>query len=220
MGKVPIITKKQKLILEGISKSEYLRKNFYFTGGTALSEYYLQHRYSDDLDFFSEDKFENQVILGIVDEWSKQFNFSYTSRFVEVVYRFELHFEDNYKFLLDFGHYPYKRIEKGLTVGNIQLDSLRDIATNKLFTVNQRTDVKDFVDLYFIIKKKFTIWDLIYSAEVKFRKMNTDIELIAMDLMKVDDFTALPRMIKPLTLEELKNFYNKLAVKLGRRVVR
>ena len=28
---------------------------FYLTGGTALSRYYLNHRYSDDLDFFDHD---------------------------------------------------------------------------------------------------------------------------------------------------------------------
>ena len=27
---------------------------FYLTGGTCLSRYYFQHRYSDDLDFFFE----------------------------------------------------------------------------------------------------------------------------------------------------------------------
>jgi len=29
---------------------------FYLTGGTALSRYYLNHRYSEDLDFFCRDK--------------------------------------------------------------------------------------------------------------------------------------------------------------------
>ncbi|MDR1696214.1 MAG: nucleotidyl transferase AbiEii/AbiGii toxin family protein [Endomicrobium sp.] len=30
--------------------------SFYFSGGTALSEYYLRHRYSEDLDFFRKMK--------------------------------------------------------------------------------------------------------------------------------------------------------------------
>ncbi len=32
-----------------------LGTGFYLGGGTALSRFYLQHRYSDDLDFFSHD---------------------------------------------------------------------------------------------------------------------------------------------------------------------
>ena len=33
--------------------SEYNNEKFYLTGGTALSRFYFQHRYSEDLDFFS-----------------------------------------------------------------------------------------------------------------------------------------------------------------------
>ncbi len=34
---------------------------FYLTGGTALSRYYLNHRYSDDLDFFVNQHSEFKV---------------------------------------------------------------------------------------------------------------------------------------------------------------
>ena len=39
-----------------------LNVDFYLTGGTALSRHYLQHRYSDDLDFFvnNHPDFKNQ----------------------------------------------------------------------------------------------------------------------------------------------------------------
>jgi len=30
-----------------------LNKYFFLTGGSALARYYLKHRYSDDLDFFT-----------------------------------------------------------------------------------------------------------------------------------------------------------------------
>ena len=46
-----ILTNEQKLALELISYEPNL-KNFYLSGGTALAEYYFQHRLSDDLDFF------------------------------------------------------------------------------------------------------------------------------------------------------------------------
>jgi predicted nucleotidyltransferase component of viral defense system len=50
MGKNTILIKEQKSILDLISKNQYLKSNFYFTGGTALSEIYLQHRLSEDID--------------------------------------------------------------------------------------------------------------------------------------------------------------------------
>lgn len=220
MGKISVITQKQKLILEGIAENGYLRSQFYFTGGTVLAEYYLQHRYSEDLDFFSEEKFDNQIIFTIISGWKKKYNFDFKSRFVEVVYRFELIFTDKTKIKLDFGYYPYKRLEKSLKKNNIQIDSLRDIATNKLFTINQRTDVKDFADLYFLLKDKFTVWDLIDSTKVKFGEIYSDIELIALDMMKVDDFTEMPKMIKPLKLDQLKRYFRERAVQIGRRAVK
>lgn len=221
MGKVQIISKKQKLILESIGQSQYLRdQNFYFTGGTVLAEYYLQHRYSDDLDFFSEEKIDNQVLYTLMSDWSKRIGFKFTSRFEEVVYKFELKFGNESNLKIDFGYYPYKRIEKGLVRDGFQIDSLRDIATNKLITINQRTEVKDFVDLYFLLQERYSIWDLFYSAKMKFKNMDLDLELIAMDMLKVEDFTVLPKMIKPLKLSELKKFLRDLAKQLGAKIIK
>ena len=41
---------------------------FYLTGGTALSAYYLNHRQSDDLDFFSEHDFSTTTVQRIAGE--------------------------------------------------------------------------------------------------------------------------------------------------------
>jgi len=51
------LTDEQKKFLEFFKKTPLLNKSFYFSGGTALSEFYLQHRFSEDLDFFSENEF-------------------------------------------------------------------------------------------------------------------------------------------------------------------
>jgi predicted nucleotidyltransferase component of viral defense system len=219
MGKVSIITPEQKTILACVAKSDYLRQNFYFTGGTALSKFYLQHRYSDDLDFFSESKIDQQIVLTLMTEWSKQYNFRFSSRFVEVVYRFDIMFPNKINFKVDFGFYPYKRVEEGIKYQNLKVDSLRDIATNKLVTINQRTDVKDFVDLYFLLKEKYSFWDLLYSAEVKFKKLDIDRLLLAEDFLKVDDFEMLPKMIIPITLDKLKKFFREKAKELGAKSV-
>jgi len=43
-----------------ISQYEPLTKQFYFTGGTVLSEFYLKHRLLEDIDFFGfKEKLEN-----------------------------------------------------------------------------------------------------------------------------------------------------------------
>lgn len=218
MGTLSTLTKEQQIIYSEVAQNSYIRKNFYFTGETALSSFYFQHRYSDDLDFFSETTFDNQVIFTLMQEWSRKHQFSLQSRFVEVVYIFDLVFHNNTPLKIDFSYYPYKRIEMGETIDGMTIDSLLDIGVNKIVTVSQRNDVKDFVDLYFILQK-FTIWDLMQGAKIKFH-MEIEPFLLAADFLKVEDFSFLPRMIKPITLGELKSFYRQKAQELGKKSVK
>lgn len=218
MGKMPLFTPEQELIFHQIGKSEFLKSNFYFTGGTALSCFYLGHRYSEDLDFFTEKKFEEKEILSEMSLWAKENNFTFKHELREAVYIFTLTFPNKTNLKIDFGYYPYQRVEKGLVYEGVVIDSLLDIAINKLTSVNQRSQVKDFVDLYFLLDK-FTMWDLIEGVRVKFR-LELDPWLLSSDLAYiVEKFTYLPKMIKPLTLEQLKKFFREKALELGRRAV-
>lgn len=218
MGKISVTTKRQKEFLGLINSNRYLSSQFYFTGGTALAEFYLHHRLSEDLDFFSKNKIDQRRIFIIISRWSKKYNFEFSSRFVEVVYRFNLTFKDNSSLKVDFSHYPYPLVEKGAKYKSIRLDSLKDIAINKLLVISQRTDVKDFVDLYFLLKEKFSVWDLIYGLKTKF---NVKVEpfLLAEDFLKIEDFKFMPKMIRKLTLEELRLFFREQAKKVGMKAV-
>jgi hypothetical protein len=53
-----ILSKNQINILTLLSEEKQIVGSFYLTGGTALAEFYLQHRLSEDLDFFSEGEFD------------------------------------------------------------------------------------------------------------------------------------------------------------------
>lgn len=218
MEEIQIHTREQELILDEIKKNEFLRSHFYFTGGTALSAVYLNHRYSDDLDFFTPLKFDSRIIFTILSEWSNIHHFTFTSNFIEVVYVFLLTFKNKEQLKVDFSYYPYKKIEKEIVIDGIRIDSLFDIAVNKLFTITQRTEVKDFVDLYFLLRK-FTIWDLREGVKAKF---NEDLEplIIGADFLKVESFEYMPKMILPLTLKELQSFFQQQAQNIGMNVVK
>lgn len=219
MEQVTILTKEQQQIVERFAKSTYTRKAFYFTGGTALSEVYLRHRESVDLDFFSEKKIEPQLLNEILYEWSKEFDFIIQPQQVESTYIFRLRFTNGSELKVDFAYYPYKRLEIGKVYRkNIKVDSLLDIAVNKLLLINQRAEVKDFVDLYFILQH-FSLWDLIEGVKIKFR-MELEPLTLASDLLAVEEFDYLPKMLKPLSLEELQAFIKNQAQKIGRKMVR
>ncbi len=221
MGKVKqkiSLTPKQQIIFNEVKNNDFIRQNFYFTGGTALSSVYLHHRLSEDLDFFSQNKFDNLSILNLLTAWGKKHNFKFLLKENEVVKIYLLEFSDGESLKVDFGYYPYQRIREGENIESVQIDSLFDIAINKLSTIMQRSEVKDFVDLYYLLKK-FTIWDLMEGVGVKFR-MEADPFLVGVNCLKVESFNTLPRMLKPFNLEQLKDFYRDLANKLGMKVVK
>src|SRR3989344_7811515 len=102
-----LFTGEQKLIFDQVAKGEFIKNNFYFTSGTALSYFYLQHRYSQDLDFFSDKKFDVVAIEAEIEQWSTHFNFSYDFQVRKVVSVFMLTFPNKVKLKVDFGYYPY-----------------------------------------------------------------------------------------------------------------
>ena len=63
------------------------------------------------------------------------------SHYIEnVVYRFQVFYPNKTELKVDFAHYPYRRMRKVIRM-KLEVDSIFDIATNKLLTVSQRTDV-------------------------------------------------------------------------------
>jgi len=215
MGKL-IFTPFQKLIFNEFSRDKNLRENFYFGGGTALSVFYFQHRYSEDLDFFSTKEFDQNLIIKIMNRLMKKLDITSKMTKKETVLWFELQ-KGNEKLKIDFLDFPYKRVEKGLVYQGVRIDSDKDIGANKILTINLESNPKDYVDLFFLLKK-YKIWDLIYLVEVKFR-LRLDVLALGDDFLKAEELEFLPKMIKPLNLDQLKSFFRELAKKLGKKIV-
>lgn len=212
MGQNTILSGKQKIILSEFGADNRLSA-FYFTGGTALSEYYLKHRASEDLDFFTSNDFDPQVILEVVNSWSTKHGFSIKSSFVDPTHIYLLRFKDNDQLKVDFARYPYPNLKEPENYEGVRVDSFFDIAVNKFLTLNQRTEVKDFVDVYYILEK-FNFWQLRDGVMAKFN-IEIDPFLMASDYLKVEGFENLPKMYKKLDMITLKEFFRGQAKKLS-----
>lgn len=217
MGQISILTKEQQIVLDLVADGEFFRENFYFTGGTALSNIYLHHRESADLDFFSFKRFDTQIVDQFLTDSSSRYGFTFESEYRDPLYVCFLAFPSDVKLKVDFSYFPHKQLETGRIYRRLRVDSLLDIAVNKIFAVTQRIEVKDFVDLYFLLQK-FSVWDLREGVRIKFQR---DLEpmMLGADLLSVEDFTFLPTMYVPLTLNQLKVFFRKEAKKLGKAAV-
>jgi len=214
-----ILTTEQKTVLNLFSREDYLTKRFYLTGGTPLSAFYLFHRISEDLDFFSEEEVYLPSISNFIKKIQKKLGL------VKVDYRkflglhsFYLFFTDKKFLKVDFNYYPFPRIEKGLKYQNISIDSLYDIAANKVHTIAMQARARDFIDIYFIIKEKgYDFKRLLLDAKAKF---DWDIDPIQLgtQLIKASDLSDYPRMLKKISHKEWKGFFINEALKLKREI--
>lgn len=185
---VTILTPNQAKTLQTISTSN-LAKEFYFSGGTALSHYYLQHRLSEDLDFFRSEEFDPlQVTISLKSlKATIGYDFiDYQSSLNRNLYF--LRYADASVLKLEFTYYPFEQIESPKIWNGLLVDSPIDIAVNKLFTIVQTPRGRDYYDLYFLIKKYgYTIPKLRMLAKQKF-DWHIDPLMLASQLNKVSIF--------------------------------
>ena len=206
-----ILKEWQKKTIDYIFANDQL-SNFYLTGGTALSGYYLHHRISDDLDFFSFGDFDPVLLHGI-SEILKEIIGAKEVRFSKLYDRnqfFYLTNEEENK--IEFTKYPFKQLQEINNFDKSRIDSEYDIAVNKLMTIVDRFDPKDFVDLYFLLQK-YDALKLKEGVRLKFDQI-LDPLTIGSSFSKVRNIEALPKMAIPLAISELKDFFNNESRKL------
>lgn len=206
----------QKKVIALVASTPEL-DGFYLTGGTALSGYYLQHRVSDDLDFFSQNDFDKLFIERFINKAKNLLgasNVRFSRLYDRNQYFFEINSEEN---KIEFTKYPFKQINLPEKRDGISVDSEYDIAVNKLMTVVERFDPKDFVDLYFLLAK-YPLLQLKSDVQKKFGHTLDPIFLGA-ELSKVKRIEALPKLLKPLSVEELKDFFTQETKKLSPEVI-
>ncbi|MEI7425597.1 MAG: nucleotidyl transferase AbiEii/AbiGii toxin family protein [Candidatus Moraniibacteriota bacterium] len=214
-----ILSDNQIKILEAISKDRDICQIFYLTGGTALAEYYLQHRLSEDLDFFSESEFDiqainiffakNKKLLGIEKVDIQQ---SFNRNLIFLYLKDEV-------IKTEFTYFPFPRIEQKIKRNELFVDSLEDIAVNKLFTIYQKPRSRDFIDLYLIIQEtNWKIETLIKKAKIKFDWHIDYLQLGSKFLLAriVKDY---PRMVLKLEKEEWQKFFVDEAKSFSRKII-
>jgi predicted nucleotidyltransferase component of viral defense system len=145
-----ILTLSQVTFLREFVQSD-LRNVFRLTGGTALSAFYLEHRISEDLDFFSSEKVALYSLERVLKAMECASIISYTKQFDRNLFHIEL--QDASFLKVEFTFYPLRSIEEPHTIEGMRVDSFLDIVVNKLCAIADRLDVKDFVDLYWALKK-------------------------------------------------------------------
>lgn len=139
-----ILNYNQKRILKNLS---FLKQHgFYLAGGTALALYF-GHRTSKDLDFYTNKHFNS---LKLVDDFKRVFkkDLGDKPKMAKDTLWMKIRNTD-----LSFFYYPYSLIRPLAPYETIKLASIEDIIAMKVEAIISRGAKRDFVDIYFAIKK-------------------------------------------------------------------
>jgi len=126
---------------------------FYLTGGTALSRFYQEKRYSDDLDFFtnSSNRF-NYAVKNIVAELVKAHIVEY-----EVDAKDFVRVKIDNLLQVDFVNDRVVRYkEPNILENGYRIDIIENILSNKITAVVGRDNPKDIFDI-FLISQFYTV---------------------------------------------------------------
>jgi hypothetical protein len=217
-----VLTDTQQRFLEGLFEPPRDAEPFYLSGGTALAAYYLNHRRSDDLDFFTRDRSNLEPS-------------AHREPLERALSRSRLRIEssarrgDHVQYALrgDRGERPLTKVEFVFDAppylapperrDGVLVDGLLAIAVNKVTALGRR-EPRDYVDLYEIVRtRRHQLDDLVRLAAEKDPGLTPLVLAVdfdgARDLAAVADFLR-RYMIAPLDWDEVVRFYGHEAERL------
>lgn len=218
-----VISPIQKTILHHFGNTPD-SEQFYLTGGTALAYFYLKHRKSNDLDFFTSipeiiTPFSHQLEATLKgQEMSVERRRGFHS-FVEFFVKKEkeativqLALDSAFRFdqTVEFPEYPH-----------LKVDSLVDIASNKLLALFGRAALRDFIDVYSLVKKElFTLDDLMDKAKKK--DLGFDLYWLGIAFERIKTFdqnsTEMLLLMEPLDFRDLVAFFDHWLEKIIKKI--
>lgn len=204
----------QRKVLQKLITHPIIEECFFLTGGTALSIFYLHHRLSEDLDFFTLDTLDlSEIDLWIRRMWLEDVvkikespNFlSYLISEIKVDFVIDplSNRESREKILLENGHY-------------LSVDTINNIASNKFCTIVSRMEPKDFIDLYFIqqLFPERNIEEVCNAARTK-DAIFDDPPTAAFQIEEGLDFlkenqTIFPKILRDFNIDDFLRFYENI----------
>jgi len=218
-----IISGLQKTILENFSAVKD-SEQFYLTGGTALAQFYLKHRRSEDLDFFTaimeiilpfSFNLEGHLILqglsvrrlrGLNSFVELQVGRGSESTIMHLAQDAAFRFEET-KY---FPEYPQVRI-----------DNLVDIASNKLLALFARATLRDFIDVFFLVdKSNFSTDQLVELARKK--DPGFDLYWLGVALERIQQFNQdsldMLLLAQPVQFRQLAAFFNQWEKQIAEKI--
>lgn len=205
-----------------------IKKRIYWTGGTALSEVYLQHRFSQDIDLFTAENISYDDLIHVIEGFLKMEPGvkNYATQKIHDRKLFTL--TNATKLKIEFAKYEFPSIKKRRMWSKlaIAVDSLEDIATNKVMSIMDRREPKDALDLYYILKlKHYSLKQLLQWVRIKFGPI-FDLKTLVVEMMggvklldSIQPLLVIEKNRQEKEIHKVKKFYFNLADRYLKRVL-
>ena len=197
MWHTEVITAEAGNILRELGGQDYMRP-FYLAGGTALA-LHLGHRKSVDLDFFTEQLFDEDALLSKV-----QFlpDFSLVAKDPHTLH---CHIQ---RVKVSFIAYAYPVLAPFMKLSGVSVADPIDIGCMKISAIASRGAKRDFIDLYMMARSE-GLSTLLQHFQKKFAQANYNLVHVLKSLVYFADAEKdpMPDTLMPLSWNDVKRFF-------------
>lgn len=200
-----ILSKDQLEVFKGF---EFLsNEGFYLAGGTALA-LQIGHRTSIDFDFYIQKHFDSKkLFLEITNKFK--------NKTVKTLEEKDTMFCTINNIELSFFRYKYPLVDDTQNLFGVDLASVIDIAAMKMLAVYHRPVRRDYIDIFYLLKK-YSLHEIFQFVNEKYPEFNYYLTLRALTYFDdVDDKGKRPIEMtdKDFSWEECKEKISKKAIK-------
>ena len=179
-------------LLKKIQEIEIFKK-LLLVGGTSLA-LQIGHRISIDIDLFGELNTDRQNIIKELKKLGEVKTIHYTNNI-------NIFTVNNIK--VDIVNYSYPWLQNSLQTDNIKLASIIDIAAMKIAAITGRGTMKDFIDLFYLLKQ-FSLKQILEFYEQKYSDASVFLALKSLTYFNDADLDIMPKMFEQTNWEEIK----------------
>lgn len=210
-----LLTPNQLRLLERAAADKIITDSFYLTGGTALMAFYTGHRFSEDLDFFTESPIDEIAITSWVKKTKKALSADATFQRLRGQFIYYFHFpKDTVK--IDFAYFPFPHAGTFKKFKSLRVANIEDIGINKLQAITSRTRGRDYVDLYEILHQpNISLSILLKLYQIKF-DTSISIETLAKQFQSVIEASDQPMFLGTRNWKEIEEFFLNESKKIGK----
>lgn len=186
-----------------------LPKGTYLAGGSALA-LHLGHRLSIDFDFFTPVSFSTIQVLKRLKE---------KGEFITQTAIADTLLGTFNKIKLSLFSYQYPLLFPPGEFLGVKIADPRDIGAMKIAAIMDRGTKKDFIDIYCLSKNGISLEKCLEIYDKKYKVLGNNLYSIVTSLSYFVDAenSEMPIMLDKITWSEIKDFFEKEAVRLGKK---